>query len=202
MMSFVYAIEGLDDMKLDSVASQRIAAMAVNRITKDSRTEMARRVLQQVNFPASYVAPSQGRLAVTKQASGASLEARIKARGRATSLARFAKSGKVGGQGGVAVSVKPGKTSFMRRAFLIPLRAGNADIDTKSNLGLAIRLRPGERPINKKFTVKAGTRGLYLLYGPSVSQIILDNAGKGVVTDLTPSILDNLENEILRLMDL
>lgn len=202
MMNFVYAIEGLDDMKLDSVSSQRIAAMAINRIAKDSRTEMARKVLQQVNLPASYVAPAQGRLAVTKQASGASLEARIKARGRATSLARFVKSGKVGGQGGVSVSVKPGRAAFMRRAFLIPLRAGSAGVDTKSNLGLAIRLRPGERPLNKKFAVQAGSRGLYLLYGPSVSQIILDNAGKGVATDLSPEILNNLESEILRLMDL
>jgi hypothetical protein len=33
----------------------------------------------------------------------------------------------------------------MRRAFLVRLNAGKSDIDTRSNLGLAIRLRPVRR---------------------------------------------------------
>lgn len=202
MMGFALAVEGLDDFDLEQADVRRIAAQALNRSATDGRAEAARRILMQVNLPPSYVAPGQGRLAVSKKASPASLEARIKARGRATSLARFVRSGAVGRPGGVAVSVKPGRVAFMRRAFLMPLRAGSADVDTKSNLGLAIRLRPGERPINKKFAVRAGPRGLYLLYGPSVSQVFIDTAGRGVAEEMSPEVLDKLESEVLRMMRL
>ena len=74
--------------------------------------------------------------------------------------------------------------------------AGTADLDTKSNLGLAIRLRPGESINNKRAVVRL-QGNLALLFGPSVSQVFA-----GVANDEAPGIAEKLEQEFLRLMDL
>jgi hypothetical protein len=156
--------------------------------------------LSEVNFPASYVAPRQKRLYVSKQASPANLEGRITARGRATSLARFVKGTPRAGAG-VNVEVTPGRTRYMRRAFLIKLPQGNANVDTKFNLGLAIRLRPGEKIQNKTRAVRV-QKGLYLLYGPSVNQVFRANDGDGVASDKAPELATKLGEEFLRLLEL
>lgn len=197
---YVVAVEGLSALRtLDEIpaAVKRAALQAVNRTADRTRTAAARKMREQVAWRASYLSPSQERFSVTDRATGDKLEARITARQRPTSLAHFSK-GSVGGKNGVRVEVAPGFAKLMKRAFLIRLRAGNADIDTRSNLGLAIRLKPGERIDNKRIMVplKKGSN-VYLLYGPSVDQVFRSVAG-----DVAPDALDFLEAEFTRLMEL
>jgi hypothetical protein len=196
--AYVIALEGVAaERPLESLPENiRTAAVrAVNRTADRGRTNAAREILKQVALPASYLNPSQGRLTVTQRASKDNLEAVITGRQRATSLARFSRSG-VTGETGVSVEVAPGFAKFMKRAFLIRLRAGTADLDTKSNLGLAIRLKPGETIENKRRMVPI-KGNLYLLYGPSVDQLFATVRG-----DIAPDTQDFLAAEFLRLMDL
>ena len=95
------------------------------------------------------------------------------------------------------MEVQPGRFGKLPRAFLVPLRSG---ADGLGNKGLAIRLKDGDRLRNKVRQVQL-SRGLYLLYGPSVDQAFLNNAGKGVASDMSPEVLDRLEEEFLRLLD-
>lgn len=197
--TYVVAVDGLSALRtLESIPNEvkRAALQAVNKATRDGRASSARAMREQVNFSARYLSGNDGRLAITKQATQNDLEAVITGRFRPTSLARFVTGGTVGGRNGVRVQVAPGFAKYMRRAFLIRLRAGTADLDTKSNLGLAIRLRPGENINNKKSIVRL-QGNLALLYGPSVSQVFA-----GVANDEAPGIAEKLEQEFLRLMDL
>lgn len=198
MADYVVALEGLSDSRsLESLPREVLtaASRAINRTADRARTSSARRILEQVALPPSYLNPSGGRLTVSKKASSSDLEAVITGRQRPTSLARFSTSGAVGDRNGVTVTVASGFARFMRRAFLIRLRAGTADLDTKSNLGLAVRLRPGETPQNKK-VVRLGN-GLWLLYGPSVDQVF-----QTVREDVSPEALDFLETEFSRLLEI
>lgn len=200
MLQFVVAVEGIETLREIRDLGPKIkfaAVQAINKVARDQRAEAARRITDQINVPKSYVSPAGGRLVVSQQAQRTSLEARITARGRPTSLARFSRG--TPGKAGVTVEVKPGQSSFMRRAFLIRLPQGSALTDTRFNLGLAIRLRPGERLQNKVRQVKLDN-GLYLLYGPSVQQVFLDNQGRGVADDLAEPTADYLEAEFARLL--
>ena len=174
------------------------ASRALNKIALRGRTRIARRIGEQISVPASYLAPSGGRLIVSRKASPSSLVAVITARSRPTSLARFARGR---GRGNVRVEVRPGRVRELRRAFFIRLRQGSALTDTQFNLGLAIRLRPGERIENKVRQAQLA-KGLYLLYGPSVQQVFLDNASDGVAAREAPAIAGDLETEFLRLLKL
>lgn len=93
---------------------------------------------------------------------------------RATSLARFASRGRA--KGPISVSVTPGSTTILDRAFFIKLNRGSST-DTQKNLGLAIRTGGGA-PRNTKAAKKLAP-GLYLLYGPSIHQAFrnLNEAG-------------------------
>lgn len=203
METFVFAVNGVESLRElqglpDDIEGWK--AMAVNKAARDGRTMADRRIRDQVNFSASYLAPSQKRLFVSKMAKKGDAEAVITARGRPTSLARFATS-KSSTQG-VTVQVSPGKSVYMKRAFMIKLRAGTDAIETRFNMGLAVRLKPGESLRNKKTLVQMKSN-LYILYGPSVSQVFLDQTEKkGVSVDITPDVLDDMEREFLRLMEL
>ena len=177
--------------------SKRAASQSINDSARRGRTRAARRILNQVALPQSYLNPSGGRLVVNRFASPESLEASIRARARPTSLARFARNPRVGRKS-VTVSVKRGRVSFLRRAFLVRLRRGTALTDTQHNLGLAIRLRPGERITNKRIQIAPLGRGLYLLYGPSVQQVFLDSQDTGVAVEVAPKIADDLSRSYLR----
>jgi hypothetical protein len=200
--SWAVIVEGLTDLKSFDGADRRIrlaAARAINKVTRDGRVDAARDIRQQVNFPASYVSPGQKRLYVSEQATADKLQGKITARARSTSLARFVQGNPTHGHG-VSIEVTPGKVRFMRRAFLIKLPQGRADVDTKYNLGLAIRLRAGET-IRNKAEVRRLDKGLYLLYGPSVDQVFRARDGSGVASDLAPSLVDDLSDEFLRLLE-
>lgn len=196
---YVVAVDGLSALRdLETIPEdvRRVAAMAINKTADRARAQASRRIREQVAFPARYLSDGNKRLDVSRRAKPEDLEAVITGRFRATSLARFVTSGAVGSRKGVRVQVAPGMARYMRRAFLIPLRAGTAPIETKSNLGLAIRLRPGETIQNKKKVLKLGSN-IYLLYGPSVSQVF-----RTVADEEAPETAAFLEAEFLRLMEL
>lgn len=98
------------------------------------------------------------------------------------------------------MSVKPGSIKFMKKAFLVKLRRGTALTETVHNLGLAIRLKPGENIKNKKAMPASKTnknwKGVFLLYGPSVDQTF-----RSVAEQMEPEVKAFLEREYLRLME-
>lgn len=194
---YVVALDGVAETRpLESLsqATLRNASRAINRTADRTRTRAADKIKEQVNFPPSYLNPSQGRLVVKKKASPDDLEAVISARTRPTMLARFASG--TPGQNGVTVQVAPGFSRLMQKAFLITLPAGRGNTDTKGNLGVAIRLRPGEVIRNKK--VMQRVRGnLYLLFGPSIDQVF-----QTVRDDVSPEAMDYLATEFSRLLEL
>ena len=203
---FLLVIEGLSNLTaLDDIGRHSIEAarIAVNAAARRGRTMLADEVLREVDFPASYVAPRNQRLYVKKTASNANLEAVISAQSRRTSLAQFATGAATrAGKKGVRVKVgKGGGGAELKRAFLIRLRAGNASLDTKSNLGLAYRTKDGRPPPGYKPTQLAPN--LWLLYGPSVAQVLhSDTTNSGAANELSPDIAELLEREFWRQMDL
>ncbi len=204
---FAIAIEGLSALSsLDDIPKEIITAarMTVNSATRRAQAASARGIRRQVNFPATYLSGQKGRLQITRFATNSSLEGVITGRQRPTSLARFVNgSVSVGGarKAGVRVEVKPGSVRRLPGAFLFKLRSGSASIDTKSNLGLAIRTKNGRPPPGYK-PVSLG-KNLWLLYGPSVDQVFYSvRTKRGVAEDVTPEIESYMEKEFLRLMDL
>lgn len=199
---YVVALEGLAETRpLDAIPDQvkRNALRAVNYAAKRSHTRSAREIRQQVAFPARYLTGQDSRLPL-KTAKAFGDEAVITGRWRPTSLARFASRGgpgqdRVGGEAGVRVQVKPGQSGFVKRGFVMRLRAGTELTDTKFNLGLAIRLKPGETIQGKHTMVPMGPNGLYLLFGPSVNQVFRSVADRDV-----PNIEEDLQREFERLM--
>lgn len=196
-MSYALVVEGLDNLKDISNLKETVivaARQAVNKSLDKTRTASARLIQLQVNFTARYLSPSEGRLKVARKASGKNLEGSIVGQHRPTSLARFVRGNATPNRAGVTVEVKPGSARFLKRAFLIKLRAGTASIETQHNLGLAIRLKHGETISNKRQMVKI-SGNLYLLYGPSVDQVF-----NKVRDDVAPDALTFLEDEFFRLM--
>lgn len=181
--------------------SRKLAALqAINTAARDGRTQAARLIRADVNFPASYVGPGDRRLYVSKKATRNDLEARITARGRATSLARFVQGNPTPNAAGVYIEVKPNKVEFLKRAFVIKLPQGNNSVtDTARNLGLAVRLKPGQ-VLRNKVTARRVASGLYVLYGPSVSQVFRANDDSGVANEMAPGVADQLVGEFLRLL--
>lgn len=191
---------GLDDIGEYFQTAPRIAEqaarMAVNDIASRSGMKMIRdHMLDEVAFPTGYL--TGDRLGVTKRATNRDLEAVITGRKRATSLARFTNGSAIPGMrsNGVSVRVKRGKTTHMRKAFLVRLKRGASMDEDNYNVGLALRLGPGETLGNKKDTHKSWLvpGKVALLYGPSVDQVF-----RTVADDVAPDIGDMLGAEFLR----
>lgn len=172
-------ISGLDRLADYYRRYPELATRASTSATNDAAGHalaLARRaVREELNLPQAYT-NDPDKLTVAKRAGGVSSEAVVLANARPISLARFATSRTLGRQaGGVRVKVKrAGATRAMRKAFLMPLKQGAWDVDTKAgvyNLGLALRLPPGEQIRNKRVAKKLPGQGnVWLLYGPSVHQ--------------------------------
>jgi hypothetical protein len=198
---YILVVDGLDKVlsSLDELPANLIAAarMAVNDATKFGRKMAADKVLRAVALPADYVSNTAGRLHIKKFAKGNDLESIISARTRATSLARFATD--TGNRAaGVGVEVKRGAAKRIKGAWLIKLKSGTADLDTKSNLGLAVRTKDGKRPPGYRPVNIKGTN-IWLLYGPSVAQVLYSDKNQGgVVTEIADPIADKLEAEFHR----
>ena len=172
------------------------ARLSINQVAdRQGRKLLIDEMLSQVAWPRGYL--DRDRFNVRK-AYNENLEAVITARMRPTSLARFVRGQAAAaagrGMGGVRVQVRPGATKSMPSAFLMRLRAGASMSDTNYNLGLAIRLKPGERILNKtKQSLTQLGHNLYLLYGPSVDQVF-----RTVAMDRAPEIVSMVETEFYR----
>ena len=177
--------------------ARRAARIAINDVTSRSALPTFRKAIEsEVNFPAGYV--DKDRLGQTQKATDANLTAIITARFRPTSLARFAQGQSFEGArrtGGVNVRVKRGGgAKRLTGGFFVKLRRGG-DTQDGFNVGLAIRLKPGEALRGRK---KGGSSvqlapNLYLLYGPSVDQVFRDVS----VTE-SPKVAEKLTQEFTR----
>lgn len=169
------------------VIARRAAKFAINDTTERKGLKLARdAMLTQVNWPGGYLNPP--RFALRYKATEERLEAGIAGRQTPTSLARFTgiRTPRRGQK--ISVQINPGRTVTLDHAFLITLRNGN--------LGLGVRLKPGERlhnSIGAKLITGGPLNGVYLLYGPSVDQVF-----RTVAVDISPPLLDALATEFLR----
>ena len=176
--------------ELPDIAEQA-AVLAINEtVSREGMTLIKKDMRDQVVFPSGYLEGE--RLKVSRKAARGSLEAVIRGRDRATSLARFAPGQTIGNtrNRGVRVTVQKGKTQVLRKAFLIGLKNGNT--------GLAVRLRPGETVRNSTGAVELTTNGgqpggIWLLYAPSVDQVF-----RGVAVDRSDDIADILTRKFFR----
>lgn len=166
------------------------ARYAINDTTERKGLKLAREaMLTQVNWPAGYLNPP--RFALRYKATDDNLVAAIGGRHTPTSLARFTGRRTATRGQKISVSIHPGRTTELKRAFLINLRNGN--------LGLGIRLKPGEvlhGSIGAKLITSGPMAGVALLYGPSVDQVF-----RTVAVDISPPVLNALATEFLRQFD-
>jgi hypothetical protein len=179
--------------------SARAARLALNGVAKRGGMRLARdAILDQIAFPKDYL--TGDRLAVTQFATEKSLETVISARKRATSLARFAQGQPIGSKAklGVRVTVGKGNATVLRDAWLVRLRKGASMSEDNYNVGLAVRLKPGERLSNKVSAHKSWLipNAVALLYGPSVDQVFRDVAG-----DIAKPVADLVAAEFFRQFD-
>lgn len=171
------------------------ARMAINDTAVFARRVGAKEIGARVNFTQQYLTGgTHPRLALTRRATNANLEAVVTGRDRPTSLARFAKRnpsfGRQASSPGLQVA-KRGSSAPIKGSFFVKLRAGAAD-SGQFNVGLAVRLKPGER-IPGKRKMAPTKSGLYLLYGPSVGQLY------ATVAPMTePAVSEHLVDEFIR----
>lgn len=173
------------------------AQLAINGTARGKgMSAIKRQMLDEIAFPAGYL--TQDRIKVTRSATKNNLEAVITGRKRATSLARFVVGNPVPNSklpGGISVRVKKGRTSYLKNAFLVRLKKGASLSEDNYNLGLAVRLQPGEQIANKNTGHKAWLipGKVALLYGPSVDQVFA-----GVIEQVAPEIGDLVAGEFFR----
>jgi hypothetical protein len=201
-MTFKIEIEALgtvaDYFEGFPVASAKAARLAINQVAQRQALRDARRAMyDEVNFPSGYL--NDDRLYVKRFATEANLEAIIVGRKRATSLARFADSATPLGsamRAGVRVKVKTkGGGEHLKKAWLVRLRRGASKTEDNFNLGLAVRVKSGEKIVGKytEHTSWLVPGQVALLYGPSVDQVF-----RSVAEDLAPQILDAVSAEFHR----
>ncbi len=87
---------------------------------------------------------------------------------------------------------------ILKKAFFVRLRSGREFSETHFNVGLAIRLKPGQqvqgRHISGKPMAKTGSSAsVFLLYGPSVDQVF-----RTVREDVSPDIAQRVRTEFGR----
>lgn len=163
------------------------ARMAINSTARGKGMKAIKaQMLEEIAFPSGYLAGD--RLKVNKLATNTSLEASIIGRKRATSLARFVTGNPVvnGKQAaGLSVRVKKGRSTFLKNAWLVRLNKGASLTEDNYNIGLAVRLQPGETLANKRSSHKSWLvpNKVALLYGPSVDQVF-----SGAIPEVSPLI--------------
>lgn len=170
--------------------SRTAARIALNDVASGKGLKLLKQMISsQVDFPNGYL--SNDRIGVKSKATNQNLQTVIAARMRPTSLARFAPGAALKQRGGVTVTVKPGAPSVMLGAFLMRLKSGTELTDSNFNLGLAMRLKPGQSMSKYKRSAPVEIAdNLYLLYGPSVDQVFSD-----VADDAAPEIADMIDDE-------
>lgn len=191
------ALTGLEELiEAFPAATKTAARIALNDVAGGEGLAVYRKaIMDQIDYQDGYL--TTDRLGVTNRATDSDLAVTISGRQRATSLARFAQGQTVSStrRKGVKVRVKRGgPAQLMERAWLVRLNRGSSQSRDNFNVGLAIRLEPGERLRNKREVRSVQLdQNVYLLYGPSVDQVFRDVA----VTD-TPPVLEKVGNEFFR----
>lgn len=172
--------------------TRKAAALSMNDVLGGSALVRFRKaVAEEVNFPPGYV---DDRIELGQKATPTRLVASVIGRQRPTSLARFVVSGAVGQKGGVTIRVK-NSAKHMGSAFLVRLNQGTGISDNGYNIGLAIRLSSGVK-LNKKDQSRMVhlERDVVLLYGPSVDQILKNEAAETQM----PLVADDIATEFFR----
>lgn len=206
-LSVVIEAAGLTELKrfydLAPVAATQAARIAINQSAERKGLTLARAAMTaQVNFPRGYFneinRTGKPNLGMAYRATDASLEAGIAGRQEPTSLSRFSTERGRFTQGRhrrgapISVSVTPGRSRALPRAFFLRLR--------NNNVGLGIRLKNGEtltNTVGAKIITSGPLKGVALLYGPSVDQVF-----RTVAVDISPEVLDALTVEFLRQFEL
>jgi hypothetical protein len=186
------AIDGLQQY-VDAMpeAATTAARIALNDTATGPGLALFRKATaDSANFPPGYL--TDKRLGVTKPARNADLATTITGRFRPTSLARFVRNPQPGVRGNIRVEVKRGHQRVLKRAFLVRLRQGASISNDNFNLGLAIRLKPGETLEGSSKALQLD-KGLYLLYGPSVDQVFRNTSG-----EVAPQVLSLVTGEFFR----
>ena len=189
-LSSIIGLEGYLEAAPEN--TRKAASMAMNDVIGGAGLARYRRAISdQINFPAGYL--NDERFGMDQRARPDNLVASLVARQRPTSLARFATGGAVGQSGGVSVSVKRGGASkTFKSGFLVRLKAGSA---LDGNIGLAVRLKPGQQ-LNKRDQTNMVhlEANVVLLYGPSIDQVL----NTSVAEAETPEVLDATATEFYR----
>lgn len=203
-MKIEVVADGFDNLEAFFQRAPEAAASSMRMALNDVGGGLARRRAQeemenQVEFPRGYV---KQRVFVEKNATDRSLEVVIRGRDRPTSLARFVQGGaRSGMRGNIKVKVAKGGTGrVFRKGFVVDLRGQSG---TGSNLGLAVRLKPGEELRNSRGAKifrsdKYGS--IALLYGPSVDQVFGEVAGE-ITPDVEEAVLAEFFRQFERLTD-
>ncbi len=171
-----------EELTSSPVASQRAVNYALNR----ARARSSREARLQVAFPARYLSGADGKIDLVP-ATKANAEGRLTASSQPRSLASFVVSATR--HGGVKVRVKPGSVRTLPKAFLLKGRIP----------GLAVR--SANKPRGAYIPKKLG-KNLWILYGPSVAQVLLSRAGRGIWPSMEAEILNDLQSEYLRQLKL
>ncbi len=201
-LNLTFAITGDDTfirrLEQQPKVAQKAARLAINDTLRRGRRMAKKEILSQVNLPPGYV--DNTRL-TENLAKGDTLRGSIIARRRATSLTRFGvtqlyqrnatKPGRK--KAGVTVRVKRARKTIPN-AFLLNLKNGNR--------GLAIRVPEGKKPRRRfggKPLYKSNNTNVWLLYGPSLNQIMTaSNKGPSIVESLQGELSTYLNREFVR----
>lgn len=171
----VFGLKGFDDLvKRLSQSVDPAARVAINDGARFAVREGAKDISSELNLSQRYIMGGPApRLLVRRFASDSDLEAVVTGRDRPTSLSRFSRSAVRFGHQRLSPTVKvsaQGGGQRIRGSFFVRLRRG-INLDGENfNVGLAVRLKPGQRIPGKNTMAKPGRNGFYLLYGPSVGQ--------------------------------
>ena len=184
--------------------ARKAGKLAINDTVRRGRRMVKKEILNQVNLAPSYL--NQTRLTEVF-ATESNLTAAVIGRRRPTSLVRFGakplyqpnKTRPGRKPAGVSIKVKNRRTTIPN-AFLINLKAGNKD---GANQGLAVRLPKGKTPRRRfsgKPLYKNQTSNVWLLYGPSVNQMMTGNAGgrRSIIENMKPDLNSYLNSEFQR----
>lgn len=193
-MTAVVIARGLQDFSrfidaLPELATEA-AYLAINDTSRAAVPLIKSEMRKQINFPNGYL--NKQRLDVRRKATRVTLEAVISGRDRPTSLARFAEGAtpENSRRRPIFVRVHAGQQKRLQKAFIVRLK--------NNNLGLAIRLPKGQEP-DRAYKPVELTRGggkgqgAWLLYGPSVDQVM-----QGVSGDVGDRISEALAANFLR----
>lgn len=179
------------------VETSKAAQLAINQVAQRGALKLIRSgILDEIAFPKDYLVGD--RLGITQYAKPGNLEAVITARDRPTSLARFAAGQPIGSKIGVRVSVGKGRTTSLKKAWLVRLNRGEQRSPDSYNVGLAVRVKPGDSISHKKTAHQSWLvpGSVALLYGPSVNQVFKDISG-----EVAEPISILLQTEFLRQLE-